>query len=415
MKADLFIASKLRLSEKGSRRSSASVRIATAGVALSIAIMLLTLAVVSGFKRQITEKIIGFDSQLSVSALNRDFTQEHPVKIDSSLSKAISEALPGAKTDLAFVQPAMLKTSDNFSAVIFRAYGHGKDYSFLNGNITDGITTEFNDTIPAGTIVVSETTSGELNLKPGDKINVCFFIDNRLRVRKMTVGAIYSSGFGEYDRTVAYCSLSTLQKLRGLSPDEGTRIEISGLDQNSLPDLTKHLQQVLYDMYYSGKTENYLQVTSVLETGSIYFNWLDLLDTNVAVIIILMSAISIFTLISSLFILILERVQMIGTLKTIGATDSLIRRIFIALASKIVFRGIIIGNLTGLTIILVQFFFRVLPLDPEAYYISFVPVRIGIPDVLLLNLCVIAASIAVMIIPSGIITGMSPSKIVRFE
>lgn len=415
MKAGLFIASRLKLSKKGSQRSAASIKIATAGVALSIAIMLITVAVVSGFKQQITEKIIGFDAQLTVSSVDGNFGEDKPIRISKELSEEISAALPGANIDIAFLQPAMLKTEDNFSAVVLRAYGSGKDYSFLNENIITGTVTDFNSPEHGNTIAISKVTADELGLKTSDKVNICFFIDNKLRVRKMTIGAIYSSNFSEYDRTIAYCAITTLQKLRGLSPDEGTRIEISGLGQNDLPAAQKKLQNKLSDMYYSGMTDSYLSVSSVLDSGAVYFNWLDLLDTNVAVIIILMSAISVFTLISSLFILILERVQLIGTLKTIGATNSLIRRIFIALASKIVLRGIIAGNIAGLSIILVQYFSRVLPLDPEAYYISFVPVRIGVPEVLLLNTCAIAISLAVMVIPSGIISKMSPAKIVRFE
>ncbi|MDE7135153.1 MAG: FtsX-like permease family protein, partial [Muribaculaceae bacterium] len=226
---------------------------------------------------------------------------------------------------------------------------------------------------------------------------------------------IYCSNFGEYDDLMAFVSLSTLRKIWGIGSDESTRIEITGIPFEQIQPAARALQEALAQAYYARELPDYLRCRSVLETGALYFNWLNLLDTNVLVIIILMASISVFTLIASLFILILERINLIGTLKTLGATDGLIRRVFIILASKILIKGLVIGNILALAIIIVQSFTHVLPLDPEAYYISFVPMNISLLQVITVNVAAVIAGVLVMIIPSMVISRMSPAKTVRFE
>jgi lipoprotein-releasing system permease protein len=415
MRTDLFIARRLRLIAPGSRRSSVSVKTATIGVALSIVVMLLTLAIVNGFKKQITDKIIGFDSQLTITALNRSLTAEKAVTLSDTTRRLIDSALPQAKVDLAIVQPAIIKTTDDFNAAIFRAYAPGKDVSFIADNLVDGVMPNFDSPANTDSIVISRTVAKALRLSPCDKIDACFIIDQRIRVRRFNIAGIYQSNFGEYDKVVAFCPMAPLQRLLNLQPNQGTRIELNGLQMATLDYSQQLLNEALSNAFYTKRTNCYMQTTSILQSGAIYFNWLSLLDTNVLVIIILMSAISIFTLISSLFILILERVKMIGILKTMGASNSLIRRVFILLASRIVVRGLLLGNIIGLLLIAVQAIFHIVPLNPEAYYISYVPVNIGLLEILLLNATAIIVATAVMIIPSRIISRMNPADTVRFE
>lgn len=431
MKVDLFIARRLKLKERGSRRSTVSLRVATVGVAFAIAIMLLTIAIVTGFKRQITDKIVGFEAELTVTAYEAGYAAEAPIKLTPGLHDAISHAIPEAKTDLCLLLPGMLKTADNFCALLFRGYSCSKDWSFVESEIVSGkLPDSFtgrstdkngspNDSADAprasDEIVISQTIASQLGLQVGDKIPTCFFIDGKIRVRNFSIAAIYESNFGEYDKTVAYAPLTTLQRLLNYAPDEATRLEITNLPLATLQESAAKLSRSLTDNYLLKGDSTLYQVGSVLQSGAIYFNWLSLLDTNVVVIIILMSAISIFTLVSSLFILILERVTMIGTLKTLGASNALVRRVFIILASRIMARGLLWGNLVGLTLIAVQGLLRLVPLDPEAYYISFVPVAISWLDIVVLNAVAAIVAMAVMILPSGIISRMSPAKVLRFD
>lgn len=415
MRLDLFIARRLQLRDSKTRRSSFAVRVAVTGVALSVAVMLLTLAIVKGFKQQITDKIIGFDSQISITALNSDLSNSEPITLDSILIRTIRSTIPEATFDLSVIQPAMLKTDNDFYAVIYRAHSNGKDRTFLKDNIVEGVLPDFDSKESENKIVISRVMADALALAPGDKINSCFFINDKLRVRNFEIAAIYESNFGEYDKIVTFCSIPVLQRMLGLESDQGTRVEINNLPFQQIEKSERLLSTALMNSYYAGQTESYYNTMSVLHSGALYFHWLELLDTNVFIIIILMSAISIFTLISSLFILILEKVQLIGTLKTLGASNILIRRIFIILASRIMLRGLLAGNIAGLLLIALQYFFRLVPLNPEGYYISFVPMRIGVSEILILNAASIVVAVMMMVIPSGIITRMNPAKTVRFE
>lgn len=389
-----------------------------------MAVMLLTIAIVTGFKRQITDKIIGFDSEISLTALDDVLNTVKPLHMSDSLLDIIGKTLSATlgnevaervEVSQSLSHPAMLKTADGFAAVIARGYSSNRDNSFLEQNLTEGYVPDFKADSSSNQIVISSVMADKLNLKAGEKINTVFFTGSRLRLRNLKIAGVYCSNFGEYDDLMAFMSLSTLRKIWGIGSDESTRIEISGIPFEQIQPATRALQDALSQAYYAGELPDYLRCRSVLETGALYFNWLNLLDTNVLVIIILMASISVFTLIASLFILILERINLIGTLKTLGATDGLIRRVFIILASKILIKGLVIGNVLALAIIIVQSFTHVLPLDPEAYYISFVPMNISMLQVVTVNVAAVIAGVLVMIIPSMVISRMSPAKTVRFE
>lgn len=417
MRIELYIARRLRSDDGNGRRAKASVRISTAGVVLSVVIMLITIAITSGFKHEIVNKLIGFDSQLSVQAMAADAVSAQPLIDDAPMVESvIGETLPGVSVEESMRLPAMLKTPDDFSAVVFRGYGGTSHDAFVANNIVEGALPVFAAGDRSGnSIVISASVARVLGLHVGDKINTCFFADDKMRLRNFEIAAIYDSGFGEYDRTVAYAPLSTLRKIAGLPDGTAARIEISGLETGRLAEAGLELQKAFSQAYYDGRLQQYIEVESILDTGAVYFNWLSLLDTNVVVILVLMTAISSFTLIASLIILILERVNMIGTLKMLGATNGLIRRVFILLDLKVFAKGLVVGNIVALVLIFVQQLTHVLPLDSASYYISFVPVRITLWQVLILNLSAMVVATAVMLLPSMIISRLKPATILRFE
>lgn len=416
MNLAFFISRRLKLISPDSRRSAMTVRVATAGVALSVAVMLLTLAIVRGFKEQIISKITGFESELTISPLNYEGNEAEPISFTPELQNMIAAELPpNAEITPAIALPAMLKTDDNFASVVLKAYGNNKNRSFLNNCIVDGRLPDFSSDDHRNSIVISSTTANSLGLKTGDKINCCFFIDDKIRIRRYDVAAIYDSNFGEYDSVIAFCSMSTLRHIAGMTDDQCGRIEINGLKLDELPECEMRLSKRLNDAYYIGELPQYMNLSSILTTGAVYFSWLQLLDTNVVIILILMGAISVFTLISSLFIMILERIQLIGTLKALGGNNKLIRKTFIILALKIAIRGLIAGNIIGLGCIALQYFFHAVPLDAASYYISYVPVDITIMEVLVLNIASILLALAAMIIPSRIVGRMQVAKILRYE
>ncbi|MBD5209758.1 MAG: ABC transporter permease [Bacteroidales bacterium] len=414
MRVDLYIARRLRLTDSHGNRTRTSIRIATVGVVLSIVIMLITMAITSGFKHEIINKLIGFDSELTVEAQAFDVISPQPFVEDADEVMAIvSEVFPDAVVEESIKVPAMLKTDDDFSAVVLSAYGGQGNAGFIAGNIIEGAVPDAGDNPNA--VIISAEVVGRLGLSVGDKINTCFFASEKMRIRNFEVAAIYDSGFGEYDRVVAYAPLATLRKVAGVPDGCVQAVAVNGLPAEHITQAQETLQDALRDAYYARTLAQYLEVGSVVQSGAVYFNWLSLLDTNVVVILVLMTAISAFTLIASLIILILERVNMIGTLKMLGATNATIRRIFILLDLKVLVKGLVTGNLLALALIFIQQYTRVLPLDPESYYIAFVPVRITLLQVLALNVGAIVVATAIMVLPSMIISRLKPAAILRYE
>lgn len=424
MRIDFYIARRLRLSDAGGRRVKTSVRISTVGVVLSVVIMMITIAVTSGFKEEIVNKLTGFNSQLTIEPVStRSLERQQPVEDGKSVMMIVQEALPDAVVTESVKMPGLLKTTDNFAAVVFCGYGEGGHDRFISENIIEGtlpesITENQSDedgADNANAIVISSTIAGQLGLATGDKINSCFFAEGKMRLRNFKIAAIYNTGFMEYDKSVVYAPLNTLRRIAGLEDGQVASIEISGLKTDDLPQAQITLQRALTNAYYNRQLSQYLHVESILQTGAIYFNWLSLLDTNVVVILILMTAISAFTLIASLIILILEKVNMIGTLKMLGATDGLIQRIFILLDLKVLVKGLVVGNIIGLALILLQQYTHLLPLDPESYYISFVPAKITVIQVAVLNVAAVIVATLIMILPSMMISRLKPATILRYE
>lgn len=414
MRIDLYIARRLRLDNGNGNRTKTSIRISTAGVVLSVVIMLITMAITSGFKHEIVNRLVGFDAQLTVQAQAIDVVSAQPAVSDAAaVGEIVRETLPGAVTGESIRMPAMLKTDDDFAAVVFRGYSGTTHSEFIKHNIVEGSIPE--DDTAVNSIVISSNVAGSLGLAVGDKVNTCFFAEDKMRLRNFEISGIYDSGFGEYDKLVAYAPLPVLRKIAGLRDGEVMALEVTGLEMDAIVDAQLSLQESLARAYYGGRITQYLETDSILRTGAVYFNWLSLLDTNVVVILVLMTVISSFTLIASLIIIILERVNMIGTLKMFGATDSMLRRVFIMLDLKVLVKGLVVGNLIALVMILLQDQTHMLPLDADSYYIPFVPVKISLWQVLALNGGAIVVATAVMIIPSMIISRMKPAAILRYE
>ncbi len=268
----------------------------------------------------------------------------------------------------------------------------------------------------ADMIVISTTEASRLGLNVGDKVNTVFFdASGNIRVRNPRVAALYCSNFSSYDTSVGFANKALLDEIAVRGRDEWDQLVIDGVEFDHWRDVSENLRQALWQEFVSGNTSIYLGVNCVLDTSAQFFSWLELLDTNVVVIIVLMSLIGLFTLTATLFILILERTRMIGTFKTMGASNMFIRKVFILLIGRIVARGLLWGNIVAVAIIMVQYFTHILPLDPEAYFISFVPVKLELMSLLQINLAAIAVSVLAMIIPSSLIARFTPAKTLRFE
>lgn len=415
MNVSLYIARRLRFKPDDKNATSPGIIIATAGIALALIIMLLSIAIVTGFKNEIREKVAGFNSQIVITptkiGMSEGADSTEFVKLDNSTLMLLREHLP-ADADIALTlqRPVIVKTDDNFDGVVLKSLPPAPE--FIASHIVEG---EYpGEDSDKSHLVLSRATADKLSLSPGDRVFTYFFIDDNIKARRLTVTGIYDTHFAEFDSHLAFCDIEFLQKLDHVDAESGSMIEINGFADDEIEHQAFILQDAIIKKA-AADGGHIMDVTNVHRTGALYFNWLSLLDTNVTVILILMALVAGFTLVSSTFIIILERVKMIGILKTMGMSNASIRRIFIYMGEKLVVRGLLIGNVVGIGLLLVQKYFELLPLDPEAYYLDYVPVDINIPAILLLNVGVVIISSLMLLLPTRAISSMSPAKIIQFE
>lgn len=417
MNTPLFIARKLGLKSSDDRASSPGVIVGYVGVALAIIIMLLAISVVSGFKNEITEKLTGFNAQVTIYAPENEETPAFTkgIRLTESLSDEISAAAPQAQTTLIIRQPAIFKTDTDFQGIILKGLPqHADAWTFYNSNIISGKVPS--DTDPEESVIISNIVASKLGIRAGDRITTHFLDGKSVRTRRLTVTGIFDTHFHDFDNAMAFTTISMLQRLNHVDSLTGTAIELRGLPMEKTGTYAERIKARLLDMTIADPTHPMpYNVSTISESCAQYLNWLDLLDTNVVVIIIIMACVAAITLISSLFIIILERVSTIGLLKSIGATNTQIRRIFIYMAERLVLRGILIGNIVALALEYAQRHFHFLPLDADAYYLNYVPVDINWTAVIIVDVAVIAISALVLILPSHIIARMSPTSSLRYE
>ena len=421
MNVSVYIASRLQLKPDGGHRSPGVV-IAISGIAVAVTVMILTLSVVTGFKNGIRDKVIGFDSELTVTALpaTDEFGYADPATAmfhyDADLDKAIRLTV-GDDVDIrpTMTATAVLKTDSAFLGLNLMAWDADTDYPFIERHMVEGTLPDYRADSTANQAVISRVAADELNLAIGDKVYTYFFTGGNMRTRRVTVAGIYDTMFGERDRMVAFCSMPLLRGVYSVDSLTVGGVMIAGMDLDRVSDASVDLQNMLLRKIYNGEMPKALEVSTVYNTGAVYFGWLDLLDTNVWVIIFLMTVVASFTLVSSLFILILERVRMIGLLKSLGATNMQVRRIFLFLAMKIVIWGMVAGNLLAVALILIQMKWHIIPLDPESYYLSYVPTEFNLFHLVAVDVATLVVSWLVMVFPSMIISTISPARSMRYE
>ena len=417
MNAGLWISRRMRLGASGTG-SPAAVVIAVVGVALAVMVMEFTLAIVTGFKSGIREKLSGFEAQVSVLAPigGHDCGSSDFLTYTPELDSVVTSAVPaGADVRMAIRQPGILKTDDDFQGVIFLGQSPQSDFDFERANIVEGRWPDFACDTCDNEILVSRSLANRFNLGVGDKVFSTFVIDGNVKMRRHKVAGLYVSNFGEYDNSVVYASLRGLQKVAGVDSLSAGSLDIRGIPFDEIGEVSGALRNALLDATARETLDSYYPVDDILRTGALYFNWLELLDTNVAVIFILMLAVAGFTLVSSLFILILERVRTIGVLRAIGGSRAFIRAIFIDLGMRLVVMGLLAGNVAGLGLLLIQKYTRVLPLDPEMYYLDAVPVEFVPWQFMALNVGVIVVSWLILAIPAGVAAHTDPSKAIESD
>lgn len=414
MKAERFIANRLTdpKQSKGSL-SKPFVKIATISVALSLAVMIIAVAIVTGFKKQISEKTIGFGSHIQIINYDRNLSYE-TVPISSNLDFLEEiKAIKGIRHIQKFaIKPGIIKTDTDIQGIVLKGASTDFDWSFFKKNLTEGSILSLSDSVTNNGAIISSTTSQLLSLKVGDTFDM-FFVQEPPRVRRFTVEGIYNTQMAEFDKLFVICDLRHIQRLNGWEPDQVTGLEILVDDFNRVHRIALDVDDIVAFNFLSDGSR--LRVQSILEKYPQIFDWLGLQDINVVVLLVLMLTVAGINMIAGLLIIILERTNMIGVLKALGAENRLIQKIFIIQSGHIIAQGLLWGNLIGISLALVQLHFGILKLDEANYYLSTVPINLDIIHILLLNLGTFITILTIMLIPSMAISRISPDKTIKFE
>lgn len=389
--------------------------IAVLGVAFALAVMEITLAVTSGFKKEITNKLEGFIAPVTITStlLESNEEREQFIHVTPEMLEPISRLAPDATPIPVLCQSGMLKTDTDFAAIMLKGYEPDYDADFERGNIVKG---QWLDPADRRGLVISTVTAEKLGLDVGSKVNAVFFVKDAVRARPLKVVGLYRSGLSEFDNIMAYTTSATIRAINHVDSTYITGIELYGLALRSSGHVAKALQEAYLEYAVANGDVTYAYtVESIAQQGSQYLNWLDLLDTNVVVIFILMAMVASSTLISALFIQVLERVNTIGLLRALGARNRTVSRIFVYLSLRLVGAGMLLGNIIGLGFIIVQSMWHPVALDPEMYYLDSVPVNLSPLSMVILNVSVFAAAWIIMLVPARIATHLSPAKTLRFD
>lgn len=387
--------------------SSTVMRIAVASVALGIAIMLISIAVVVGFKNQIKDKVVGFVAPIHIQALNQNESiEETPFIYDSVLNARLNKPFITEMHKTAN-KAGIIKTDDEILAVVLKGVDADYNWSYINSYLVDGIIPQYVDNERSNDVVISKIISQKMNLNVGDPVRIWFVDkDMKARGRKFNVVGIYETGLQECDDRFLYCDLNQIRKLNGWDNGEVGHLEIWVDNQTLINDYNEKI-------YYSIPT-NLVSYTA-METYPHIFDWLELQDMNVVIIIALMLLVAGITIISMLLIIILERTSTIGLLKAMGASNGLIRSIFLKRSCRILLIGMVIGNVIGLGLCLIQQYTNVITLSPESYYLSAVPIELNPWHILMLNVGTFVLWVLMLLLPTMLINNVRPSKSIRFE
>lgn len=397
----------------GRKFSGPVIKVSIAGIILGMTVMILSMAIGSGFKKEIRDKISGFGAHIQV--VNYDFNlsyEPNPIRYDSVLAAEIS-ALSGIKKVQRFgTKPGLIKTDNEMQGVLLKGISPEYDLTFLNSVLVAGTVPQYTDTATSNEILISETMANMLNIELGQHIFIYFF-QEQIRVRRLTVAGIYNTHLSDLDKMYVIADIKQIQRLNDWGPDQIAGYEILIDDFNKLNERGI----AVYDLTggFIGDDGTLLRTLTIKNSQPQIFAWLDILDMNIVVIIVLIVLIAGFNMISGLLILILERTNMIGILKAMGIQDMPLRKIFLYLASGIAIRGLVWGNIAGLSIALLQKQFGIFKLDPANYFLDTVPILINPLHILLLNLGAILAIFIMMIGPSYLAAKIAPVKAIKFD
>lgn len=414
LKVEFFIARKIRSGGVSGKKFAGPVlKVAVGGVMVGMIVMILTIAISSGFKREIREKIVGFGGHVQVENLDFNMSFEpNPIRYDSALVNSI-KSLEGVRWVQRFASKAgIMSTEQNMQGVVLKGIGHEYDTTFLNSILVEGRLPNTSQETPANEILISALLSQMLYLEEGEEVFIYFF-QEQIRVRRFTVVGIFDSNLPEFDKMNVVSDLRHVQRINNWNPDQVAGLEVITSDFDHVHYWGARIEAITAG--HISPDGGLLRVRTVYDIHPQIFGWLDLLDMNLVVIIILIIMVAGFNMISGLLIMILERTKMIGVLKAIGMEGWPLRKIFLFLATRVTIRGLVWGNAIGIGLCLIQHYFGLVKLDPANYFLDTVPIYLNPLHLLFLNAGVIVAIFLMMVGPSYMARKISPVRAILFD
>ena len=393
--------------EGASRQSRPAVRVALAGMIIGVLVMVITICVVVGFKETITRQVAGFGAHIQVVSFDNNNTYDlQPIEVSDSLLAVLGSYPHVAKAAPFITKPGMLKTDSAFHGMVLKGTDH---WDFFAGNLREGALPQ-----TPQEVLVSLPVARSLGLHTGDAVNAYFVDETDVRARRFLICGLYETGFGQFDDLFVLTPLVAASRLQGWDEHTCSGVEIEVDDIACLNETADRIYFATVNHFDEDGCHAYY-VQTLQEQNPAVFAWLDLLDMYEVVIFILMLLVSGFNMVSGLIILILDGIQLIGVLKALGADNRFVQRIFLTQAMMLVCKGLVWGNIIALALVALQYFTRLIPLEAATYYVSYVPVSFAWGWIILLNVLTVAVSMLVLLLPSVIITRISPAKVMHFE
>lgn len=416
MNFSLYIARKIYTGggDLNNKVSKPAIRIATLGVTIGLSVMIISVSVVLGFKNSIRDKVVGFGSHIIVTnILNIDGAEQYPIAINKDLTRRLTQVDCVKKVERYAYTEGVLKTNSDFLGIMLKGIGPEYDLSFIHENLKEGNIPNFSDKKSQNKIVISETIAQKLNLHVGDKAFAYFLNRQGVRMRYFKIAGIYATNMKQFDSQICFTDLYTTQKLNGWKDDQYGGVELLIKDFNKLYIESNKISHIVKDR--RDKYNNTYAASNIISQYPQIFSWLNLMDMNVWIILGLMIAVAGVTMVSGLLIIILERTQMIGTMKALGCRNKQIRHIFLWFATFVIGKGLLFGNIIGVGIILLQRYTGFIKLDPQTYYVNIIPVEINILLILALNIITMIVCVLVLIAPSYLVSRINPAKSMQYE
>ena len=414
MNYKFFLARRMYAQGEGKRQvAKPAISIAMVGMALGVAVMLVSVCVLIGFKDEVRSKVIGFGSHLQVSNFRGTQSYEtFPISANDTLLTELRRVAGVTHVQRFSTKPGIIKTDSDYQGMVLKGVGKEYDLTYISQHVIDGEIPLFTDTAATNKVMLSKSMADKLKLKAGDKIYT-YYVDDNVRARRLTVSAIYQTNFSAFDDYFLITDIYTVNRLNKWEPDQVSGVEIDVDDYSRIDEVNDNLRSSLFES--SDKYGQSYFSRTIVEANPQIFAWLDLLDLNVWVILILMTGVAGFTMISGLLIIILERTNMIGVLKAMGADNNSIRKIFLSFSVFLIGRGMLWGNIIGLSLCLIQYFFEPVKLDPSVYYVNSVPIELNVFIYILLNVFTLVVSVLMLVGPSYLISRIHPARYIRYE